>query len=43
MELVIASGKGEKKKTVPLKLDAAATVQDLKKAYAKATKKDIHR
>lgn len=43
MELVITSGKGEKKKALTLNLDENATVLDLKKAYAKAVKKDINR
>ena len=43
MEYTIVSGKGDKAKKVTLSLGASSTVGELKKAYAKATKKDINR
>ena len=43
MEITVVSGKGDKKKTTALQLDANATVADLKKAYEKVTKKSIYR
>lgn len=39
----IVSGKGDKVKTTPIDLPESATVQELKKEFVKATKKDIHR
>jgi hypothetical protein len=43
MEYRITSGKGEKAKQISLSLGASASVGELKKAFAKATKKDINR
>ena len=41
--LNIASGSGAKSKTITINLSENATVADLKSAYAKASKKSVHR
>jgi len=44
MNFSVVSGKGDKVRTTPVKFtNAAATVRDLKKDYAKQSKKDINR
>jgi very-long-chain enoyl-CoA reductase len=43
MKVTIVSGSGDKQRKTELTLDNNATVKDLKKEYAKASKKDIHR
>lgn len=43
LSLTVVSGKGDKQRRNELSLEDNATVRDLKKAYAKATKKDINR
>ena len=43
MEVTVVSGGGDSKREKVIKLDADATVKDLKKSYAKETKKDINR
>ena len=43
MNITVVSGKGEKTRQNTLKLATSATVLDLKKEYAKESKKSIHR
>lgn len=43
MNVTVNSGKGEKARTHMIALPATATVSDLKKEYAKISKKSIHR
>eukprot|EP01031_Cornospumella_fuschlensis_P048463 gene48463-59350_t len=43
MNVTIVSGKGDKVKRTELALEKGSTVKDLKKAFSKATKKDINR
>jgi very-long-chain enoyl-CoA reductase len=43
MNVTVVSGKGDKVRKTEISLTKDATVQDLKKAYAKTSKKDIHR
>jgi len=43
IKVKVVSGSGDKQRTSELTLDDNATVKDLKKEYAKVSKKDIHR
>lgn len=43
MNVTVISGKGDKERNTVLKFAAGATVKDLKKEFARVSKKDIHR